>query len=32
MREKNNRGYKVKRIVMAGEVDGHFSKACKQSL
>ena len=32
MRKKNNRGYKVKRIVMAVEVDGHFSPACERSL
>ena len=32
MRKKNNRGYKVKRIVMAVEVDGHFFTACEQSL
>lgn len=30
--KKNNRGYKVKRIEMAVEVDGHFSTACEQSL
>ena len=30
MRKKNNCGYKVTRMAMAGEVDGHFFTACEQ--